>query len=121
MLWSPVAAVAIAAPIGVLGATTGYPLPFPSLGPRIFLQAHKPEQDSSRAYNVVAGHAIGGLAAVIAMFVTGATAAPPVLSTNELPWLRLWAALIALPLTLLVQSILRASHPPPPLPPAAFW
>ncbi len=102
----------LAAPIGVLEATTGYPLLFPSLGPTIFLKARKPEQDSSRAYNVVAGHAIGVLAAVIAVFVTGAMAAPPVLSTNELPWPRLWAALIALPLTLLVQSIVRASHPP---------
>ena len=37
---------------------------------------------------------------------------PPIRSSDELSWPRVWASVIAMALTLLAQIPLRASHPP---------
>lgn len=111
-IWAPVSAALLTAIAGATGLWAGLPWLFPSLGPTIFLQVHKPEQKSARPYNVVVGHAAGIIAAVIGVLTLGAGSAPPVLSSNELTWPRIWASVIAMGLTLLLQVPLKASHPP---------
>lgn len=111
-IWAPLSAALLTAIVGATGFWAGLPWLFPSLGPTIFLQVHKPEQKSARPYNVVAGHATGILAAVAGVVAVGAGSAPPVLSANELSWPRIWASVIAMGLTLLLQVPLKASHPP---------
>ena len=111
-LWAPITTGLISTVIGATGLWAGLPWLFPSLGPTIFLQVHKPDQESSRPYNVVLGHALGILAAIIGVLLPGAGSAPSVLASNELTWPRVWAAVIAMVLTLAAQVPLKASHPP---------
>jgi hypothetical protein len=111
-LWAPFAAGLLSAIIGALGMWSGLPLLFPSLGPTIFLQVYDPDQESSRPYNVILGHALGILAAVLGLMATGAGMDPSVLGSGELTWPRVWAAVIAMALTLALQVPLKAGHPP---------
>ena len=83
-LWAPVSAGLLSAVIGATGIWASLPWLFPSLGPTIFLQVHKPDQESSQPYNVGLGHALGILAAIISGAVTGAGGTPSVLASNGL-------------------------------------
>lgn len=111
-IWAPLSARVLSAIIGATGIWVGLPWLFPSLGPTIFLQAHKPGQPSAGAFNVIVGHASGIAAATSAVLAVQAGTEPSVLSSGILTWPRMWASVIALALTLLVQIPLRASHPP---------
>lgn len=94
------------------GIWAGLPWLFPSLGPTIFLQVHKPDLASARPWNTVAGHGAGIVAGVTGVLLLDAQNALPVLSADMLTWPRMWAAVIAMALTLVIQVPLRASHPP---------
>lgn len=111
-IWAPATAAMLAAAVGAAGMTVGMPWLFPSLGPTIFIQVHDPDLSAARPYNVLVGHALGILAAVIGVLVTGAGAMPSVLATGEPSWPRVWASVIALALSLLAQVPLKAAHPP---------
>ena len=111
-IWAPLSAMLLTAVVGATGYWAGLPWLFPSLGPTIFLQVHKPGQSSAKLYNVVVGHAAGIVAAIVGVLILGAGSAPPVLSSNELSWPRIWASVIAMGATLLIQVPLKASHPP---------
>lgn len=52
------------------------------------------------------------MAAIVGVILTGAGMDPPVLEGDELTWPRVWAAVIAMVLTLAAQVPLKASHPP---------
>ena len=111
-LWAPVAGAVLTAVVGATGLWAGLPWLFPSLGPTIFLQVHKPDLASAQPWNVAAGHAAGIFGGVIGVLLVGAQTSPPVLSSEVLTWPRLWAAVIAMALTLVIQVPLKASHPP---------
>lgn len=111
-LWAPASAAVLTAAVGMTGLWAGLPWLFPSLGPTIFLQVHKPEQASARPWNTIAGHGAGIVAGVAGVLLLGAQNAPPVLSQDVLTWPRLWAAVIAMALTLAIQVPIKASHPP---------
>lgn len=111
-LWAPVSAAVLTAAVGVTGLWAGMPWLFPSLGPTIFLQVHRPDLASARPWNVLAGHAAGIAGGIVGVLLLAAQDAPPVLSANVLTWPRLWAAVIAMALTLAIQVPIKASHPP---------
>ncbi|HVA47543.1 MAG TPA: HPP family protein [Pirellulales bacterium] len=111
-VWAPLTVTFLLAIPGLLGYVIGQPWLFPSLGPTAFLQAEAPHLPSARFYNVVVGHLLGLLSAFAAVAVFDASAAPSVLSSHTLPTVRLEAALLAVLITMLGTSLLRASHPP---------
>lgn len=86
------------------------PLIFASLGPTAYELVETPERPSARAYNVIAGHLIGVLAAFLAIYVTRAGDVPP-LSASGIPLPRVWAAALAAALTVFVTLIARATQP----------
>ncbi|GAL98776.1 hypothetical protein AA0312_2657 [Acetobacter tropicalis NRIC 0312] len=100
---------------GVMGALayfTHYPLLFPSLGPTIFIHIVTPQQDASRVWNTLAGHAIGIIAAVFSLWVFDALSAPPAMSIDHITWNRMVASVLAISLTVLGQGFCKANHPP---------
>ena len=111
-IWAPLSVTFLLAVPGVIGYLVGEPWLFPSLGPTAFLQAETPHLPSARLYNVLVGHLVGMLSAFAAVAFFGASNAPSVLSSHTLPAVRLEAALLAVLLTMLGTSLLRASHPP---------
>jgi hypothetical protein len=111
-VWAPLTAALLTVVVGAAGLLAGLPWLFPSLGPTIFLQVHKPDLESARPWNVVIGHFAGIAGAAVGVLVSGAGSAPPVLSEDVLTWPRIWAAVIAMALTLAIQIPLKASHPP---------
>lgn len=82
------------------------------LGPTAFLQAENPELAASRFYNVVVGHLIGLGAGFCSLAVLNAWQSPAVLTSHQLTPVRVWAAVLAVALTVLLLLLLRASHPP---------
>jgi len=98
--------------IGALGLWAGQAWLFPSLGPTIFLQAVTPHEPAARAWNTLAGHAIGVVAGFAAVFLFGAEHAPPALSTDVLSASRVAATAVAVGATVALQLAAKAQHPP---------
>jgi hypothetical protein len=96
----------------LLGLLAGQMWLFPSLAPTAFLQAENPELPASKFYNVVVGHLIGLSAGFCAVAVLNAWQAPSVLVSHQLTPVRVWTAVIAVALTVMILLLLRASHPP---------
>ncbi len=112
ILWDSLAAAALTAVIGILGALTNVPLLFPSLGPTAFLQIEDPELRSARFYNTVVGHLIGLGSGVAAVLLLDANRAPSPMATGQLAPRRVLASTVAIALTIAIGMLLRASHPP---------
>jgi HPP family protein len=111
-LWAPIAGAVLVGFVGVLALLAGQPWLLPSLGPTAYLLAQLPAQPSGRAYNVLAGHLLGLAAGIVAVWATGAVAAPIVLETGTLSGARVAAAVLAVALTVIATIALAASHPP---------
>lgn len=111
-LWTPLAAGLIILGVGVLALWFGEPWLFPSLGPTAFLQAQAPGNPNVRIYNIVVGHIMGILAGLLGVFIAGTRLEPAVAVTHVLPPAQMWAAVIALTITLALQAASRAFHPP---------
>jgi CBS-domain-containing membrane protein len=112
IIWAPIVSGLLMLIVGVIGLTFRQPWLFPSLGPTAFLQAEQPKQPGARLYNTVVGHLSGLAAGLLAVMILGAAATPPVLSTGELPPVRVWASGLAIALSMLFGFLLKASHPP---------
>jgi CBS-domain-containing membrane protein len=112
LVWAPLVGAALTLIPGLIGLAAGSVWLFPSLGPTAFLQAASPQHPSSRFYNTVAGHAIGIVAGLLAVLALGASAEPSVFASHQLFPHRVWASALAIALTLLLQLLLRANHPP---------
>ncbi len=89
---------------------TRQPLLFASLGPTAFELIEAPKRKSARAWNVIAGHAIGVLAGFLALWLTHAWAAPAV-GGGAPVWPRVWAAALAATLTVFGTLVARATQP----------
>lgn len=111
-IWSPIVAGLLLLAAGGIGLAFGEPWLFPSLGPSAYMQVATPRQRSANLYCTFVGHMAGMLSGVIAVLVTGSSAAPPVVADAVLTPTRLYAAVIALALTVLTGLLLRALHPP---------
>ncbi len=89
---------------------THQPLLFASLGPTAFELIEAPKRQTARAWNVIAGHAIGLLSGFAALEVTHAWAAPAV--GGGAPVLaRVWAAVLAVVVTVFGTLLVRATQP----------
>jgi hypothetical protein len=111
-IWGPVAGGLLILIVGLIGLAFGQPWLFPSLGPTAYLQVEQPKMKASRFYNTFVGHMVGMGAGFLGILILNAWNAPIVLSTGELTMPRVGAAAIAVAVTLVVNSLLRASHPP---------
>jgi len=98
--------------VGLIGLLANQPILFASLGPTLYLQASDSKLASARLYNVVLSHAIGLLAAYLALLIVGADHAPSIFETHQLNFIRIVAAALAIFLAIPVEIMLGASHPP---------
>ncbi len=111
-VWAPLTAAGIMVVVGALGLLFNQPWLFPSLGPTAFLQAETPDHRMARFRHVVLGHLIGlasGFAAVLAIAAFSPELARP---AGNLTPARLAASALAVALTILLEVLFRASHPP---------
>jgi len=97
--------------VGLTAWAAGQPWLFPSLGPTAYLLAKYPTLPSSRMYNCFAGHLVGLAGGFIAVAVFNAWQAP-IVPLNDVTAPRIWAATLAIALTVLGNSLLRSGHPP---------
>jgi hypothetical protein len=112
IVWAPLGGGLLMIAVGISAWLAGMPWLIPSLGPTAYLQVENPAHPSARFYNTVVGHAIGLAAGMFAVFVLGARGIPSVLGDHQIVLARVWAAAIALTLTILIGLVLKASHPP---------
>jgi hypothetical protein len=112
IVWAPLGGGLLMVAVGLAAWLAGMPWLIPSLGPTAYLQVENPAHPSARFYNTVVGHAIGLAAGLFAVFLLGAATAPSVLADHQIVVSRVWAAAIALALTLFLALTLKASHPP---------
>ncbi len=110
-VWAPLASGMLMLVVGLIGWGVGRPWLFPALGPTAYLQGEMPANPVARWYNTVVGHLVGLLAGFAAIAITQAHG-PAVLTSHVLTLDRVFAAAIALALTMLVCLLLKASHPP---------
>jgi hypothetical protein len=111
-VWGPGAVAISMLTVGLIGFLAGQPWLIPSLGPTAYLQAENPGQPTSRFYNTVVGHLVGLVAGFAAVAMLDAWNAPAVLTDKQLVLVRVFAAVIAMVLTIGLGPVLRASHPP---------
>lgn len=98
--------------IGTLGLVAGVPWLFPSLGPTIAIQTGSPDAPTAQFWNVVIGHLVGLASGIAAVFLTGAEHVPSVMAAHSLSLERLEAAAMAVLLSMALQALLKAQHPP---------
>jgi len=111
LLQAGAAALAIGM-IGLFSVWSSMPWLFPSLGPSVAIQVGSPHQSVAKPRNVLGGHLIGLMSALIAVHVTGASAAPPLGGGHPIMLARAAAAALAMLLSLVAQYMLDARHPP---------
>jgi hypothetical protein len=98
--------------IGSFAISADEPWLFPSLGPTVFIQAVTPSASGARIWNTIVGHAIGLLAGFVALFACAAQNTPAVMSAEILSMQRVVATALAVSVTVGLQSVLNAQHPP---------
>lgn len=110
--WSPLAAAVLISIPGALAWWTGAVFLFPCLAASAFLHATYPRSPSARFYNTFAGQSVAMLSAmlVVAMFGVGGEAAD--FKDVGLQPLSLLACVVSSTITVLIQLLLRAVHPP---------
>lgn len=111
-VWGPVSVGISMLVVGLTGFFAGQPWLIPSLGPTAYLQAENPAHPTTRLYNTVVGHLVGLASGFGAVAALNAWNAPPVLTSKELVLVRVFAAVLAMLLTIGIAPVLRASHPP---------
>jgi hypothetical protein len=112
IIWAPLGGGVLMIAVGLSAWLAGMPWLIPSLGPTAYLQCENPAHPSARFYNTVVGHAIGLAAGLFAVTILQANGSPGLLIDHQIVLVRVWAAAIALALTILIGLMLKASHPP---------
>lgn len=109
----------IIAPLGeavllLIAALVGWalrqPLVFASLGPTAYELVETPDRRSAQPYSVLVGHLVGIASGFAALVIARAWHTAPV-SSAGVPFPRIWAAVVAVALTVFVNLLLRASQP----------
>ena len=111
-LYPAASAAVVLATIAALAILVRQPWLFPSLGPTIFLHAVNPDQPASKPWNTLAGHAVGAVAASLALVLCGATGDPSAMTSGMLTPARAVATVLATGATVGVQQAIRAQHAP---------
>lgn len=93
------------------GWAIGRPLLFASLGPTAYEQIEQSDRPSARPYSVVVGHYTAIGAAFLALYAVGAWNAAHMSGAGTLSAPRIWASVIAVALTVLLNLALKASQP----------
>lgn len=109
---APVLAGAVMAVIGSLSWALHVPWLFPSLGPTIAIQSQAPDSALARSWNVVVGHSIGAAVGIACVHLTGLLQELPVNISHAISTSRLVAAALAVGLSMGLQHLARADHPP---------
>jgi HPP family len=112
VIWAPASTVGLMLLVGVTAVVARCPWLFPSLGSTAFLQAEYPHHRSAGIYHVIVGHLLGVISGILAVGVLGAMDAPPATSGTPPSPVRLGAIALAVGTTIVLQLVLRASHPP---------
>jgi hypothetical protein len=107
-----IAAGLVMAIIGTLGWAAGVPWLFPSLGPTIAIQAEASDSPVARAWNVVVGHFIGAAVGFAAVRLSGVIHEPAMNLSHALTPPRVAAASLAVLVSMGLQGLARANHPP---------
>lgn len=97
--------------VGVIGLAMHSALLFSSLGATAYEQIEKSRSRTARPYNIIAGHIGGIIAGFVALAILNAWAAPEVLSAHYMTSQRVWAGVIGVALTVLVNTLVRAQQP----------
>lgn len=95
---------------GIVGWVAHQPLVFASLGPTAYELIETPERRSAQPYSVFVGHLVGVAAGFAALFIADSWHTPPI-SGAGVPLHRVWAAMTAAGLTVLLNLLLRAAQP----------
>ena len=98
--------------VGIISLLVNQPWLFPILGTTAYLQVEQPGNERSRFYNTTIGHYIGIVAGLVGITIFNLWNTPSIFSTYVLLPSVVGAVAIALPLTILINMLLRASHPP---------
>lgn len=111
-IWAPIMGGLLVLAVGVIGLIAGQPWLFPSLGPTAYLQVENPGLPSARFYNVIVGHYIGIISGLIGISIFSLWTAPSVIMSHHLTPSWVGAATIAIFITIIINLVLRSSHPP---------
>lgn len=98
--------------IALIGAIAHQPLLFPSLGPTIFVITLAPNEPTARFLNIIIGHSIGILSALITIPVIGLVLYQFPNSEMSTQLAYGLSAALAVSLTVMLQVKIRALHPP---------
>ena len=99
--------------VGAIGLVLNRPWLYPSLGPTAYLLVEDANHRSAGFYTTVVGHWMALVSGIVAAVLFGLQHSPGVFSPGgHLTAGRVEAAGLALALTLVVSSRLRALHPP---------
>jgi hypothetical protein len=112
MMVLPITAALVVAFLGLAGLWAGRPWLFASLGPTAALQAAAPDLPMSRPWNVAASHLIGLAIGILAVHLTGAVRAPAFSGQHALALSRVWAATLAIALSMGLELAAKATHAP---------
>jgi hypothetical protein len=112
IVWAPLTAGLLVMGVGLVSWVLGQPWLIPSLGPTAYLQAEIPAHPSAKLYHVIIGHAVGLAGGFLAVFLFQAWQDPVLLTDHQLTSARVFAASLALLLTVLGCLAAKASHPP---------
>ena len=110
LLIAPLGEAVLILVVSIIGWASHQPLIFASLGPTAYELIEKPKLPSARPYNIVVGHLIAVLAGFAAIFLTRAWSVPGV-SVHGVPFLRVWAAVVAALLTAFFTLLFKAAQP----------
>ena len=111
-VWAPIMGGLLILAVGIIGLIAGQPWLFPSLGPTAYLQVETPGLKSAHFYNTIVGHYIGIIAGLVGIAIFSLWTTPSVLISHHLTSEWVGAAAIAIFLTIIINMLLRASHPP---------
>jgi CBS domain-containing membrane protein len=112
IIWVPLArGVAVGIP-GLIALWTHHLILFASLGPTGVMAAQQPLLSSTKPYNCIAGHMIGLGSGFLAVWTLGIASQPSVFTAHAISGSRVCAAVMAIAIAILVESLLRARHPP---------
>ena len=111
-VWAPFMAAFLIFDVGVISLIVNQPWLFPILGTTAYLQVEQPGNPRSRFYNTLVGHYMGIAAGLVSITIFGLWNVPSVFISYQLYPFVVGAAAIAVPLTIIINMLLRASHPP---------
>lgn len=107
----PVLMTVVIGTIAALGVVFQEALLAPSIAAAAFTQLFNPLQAGARPYTIVMGQVIGALSGFVGVYAAQATHAAKLVGDHDLPWDRVAAVAIAVAVTALLQTVVRARSP----------